>query len=483
MDTDGSSKLPALLLSVLMATISISASLPSWDFSILETKDTKQSVVSNSTVNVTVGHATVIETTLTGNITLGNYSVNPGVDGMFFTAENISALGKVAIAYRAMCVILDDGNVKCWGSNSFGQSGLPTGVTYISEPNAIDFGPDRFATSIAAGTYHVCAILDEGSVVCWGRGNVGQLGNNLTSDEYLPQKVDLGQGRTAVSIDSGSSHTCAILDDGSLKCWGMGSSGQLGIGTNTNHNTPQSVNLGSGRTAVSVSAGMSHTCVILDNGNLKCWGYNYRGQLGIGSTTSQLTPQPVNLGTGRTADMVSAGGHHTCAVLDDGSLKCWGYNQYGQLGIGTSGSSAGKTTPQTVNLGSGRTADLIDSGQENTCTITDDNVIKCWGRNYNGMLGLGTSYSSAVSVPANVSVDSDSYPVSITSSSNYYGIKCVTLEDRTIQCWGYDYQDILGWAAPSRIYNSAKLAYTLIELSQRLLLVAITIASLTIWGN
>ena len=190
---------------------------------------------------------------------------------------------------------------------------------------------------------------------------------------------------------------------------------------------------------------------------MKCWGANNKGQLGIGTTTYQTTPQPVNLGTGRTAEIASTGGSHTCAILDDGSLKCWGSNTDGQLGIGTAGWSEYKTTPQTVNLGTGITPEFLDLANDNTCAITDDNVIKCWGRNYNGMLGLGTSYSSAVSVPANVSVDSDSYPVSITSSSNYYGIKCVTLEDRTIQCWGYDYQDILGWAAPSRIYNSREI--------------------------
>ena len=116
---------------------------------------------------------------------------------------------------------------------------------------------------------------------------------------------------------------------------GGNGNGQLGIGSNTNQNTPQQVSLGTGRSAMSVSTGPSHTCAILDDGSLKCWGYNYYGQLGIGSTTNQNTPQLVSLGTGRTAVGVSRGYYHTCAVLDDGSLKCWGYNAQGQLGIGS----------------------------------------------------------------------------------------------------------------------------------------------------
>ena len=108
-------------------------------------------------------------------------------------------------------------------------------------------------------------------------------------------------------------HACAILDDESLKCWGYNGYGQLGIGSTTNQNTPQTVDLGTGRTAVSVSLGQQHTCAVLDDGSLKCWGRNNYGQLGIGSYSNQNTPQTVSLATGRTAVSVSAGVHsHLC---------------------------------------------------------------------------------------------------------------------------------------------------------------------------
>ncbi|MDA8838829.1 hypothetical protein N9N26_06185, partial [Candidatus Poseidoniales archaeon] len=154
-----------------------------------------------------------------------------------------------------------------------------------------------------------------------------------------------------IQTESGSYYTCYTADE-ALKCFGRNYNGQLGIGSTTDHNTSQTVDLGTGRSAVSVSAGNHHTCAVLDDGSLKCWGRNSYGELGIGGTTGwnvqYTTPQVVDLGTGRTAVSVSAGNYHTCAILDDGSLKCWGDNLDGQLGIG---STTRQTTPQTVDLG------------------------------------------------------------------------------------------------------------------------------------
>ena len=177
--------------------------------------------------------------------------------------------------------------------------------------------------------------------------------------------MDLGSGRTAVSITAGKWHTCALLDDGSVKCWGYNGYGQLGIGNTTQigdgsgemGDDLSAVDLGSGRTAIEIDAGQHHTCAVLDSGVLKCWGYNGYGQLGQGHTTNigtgvdldgngvschpTLTNSQnliecearmgnglpaVDLGEGRTAWSVSAGSLATCAVLDNGSVKCWGYN-------------------------------------------------------------------------------------------------------------------------------------------------------------
>ena len=192
-----------------------------------------------------------------------------------------------------------------------------------------------------------------------------------------------------------------------------------GLGINTNHNTPQSVDLGSGRSAVAVSAGSSYTCAILDNGSLNCWGYNYRGQLGIGSTTDQNTPQYVDLGTGRSGIKISASGDHSCAILDDGSVKCWGYNNKGQLGIGN---TATLTSPQSVILGYGITVESIALGGQHTCVNFNDKM-KCWGTNEFGVLGIDT-YSGYLSAPTESVNVFETYPHSVLrvdESNSWFG--------------------------------------------------------------
>jgi hypothetical protein len=190
--------------------------------------------------------------------------------------------------------------------------------------------------------------------------------------------------------------SCSVLNDGTLKCWGWNRYGQLGIGADgnpTSRSTPTAVNLGAGRTAKVVSLGSSHTCAILDDDTLKCWGANDKGQLGIGADgnpTSRSTPTAVNLGAGRTAKAVAAGSSHTCAILDDGTLKCWGYNNWGQLGYGDKTSRNAPDATEVVNLGPGRTAKAVAAGGSFTCAILDDGTIKCWGAHQGGAVGDGT---------------------------------------------------------------------------------------------
>ena len=159
--------------------------------------------------------------------------------------------------------------------------------------------------------------------------------------------VILGTGRTATAISAGMYHTCALLDNASVKCWGWNEHGQLGIDNTTDMGDDSgemaslpTINLGTGRTAISISTGNFHSCALLDDGSVKCWGSNQYGQLGIDNSTymgndsgemAQLTG--INFGTGRTATAISGGGDHSCAKLDNGAVKCWGSNQYGQLGI------------------------------------------------------------------------------------------------------------------------------------------------------
>jgi hypothetical protein len=224
----------------------------------------------------------------------------------------------------------------------------------------------RKAVALSSGGAHTCAILDNGDVSCWGDGTNGKLGNGDTSDKTTPTITSsLGTGRTAVGLSSGEEITCAILDNGAVSCWGYGSSGGLGNGgTPLMKITPTlTSSLGTGRTAVALSSGSTYTCAILDNGSVSCWGHGIYGQLGNGATSAKLTPTLTSsLGTGRTAVALSSGNYHTCAILDNGSVSCWGYGNYGQMG---NGATSSKSTPTlTSSLGTGRTALFIDGDKD-----------------------------------------------------------------------------------------------------------------------
>ncbi|MGB0378173.1 MAG: RCC1 domain-containing protein, partial [Poseidonia sp.] len=188
-------------------------------------------------------------------------------------------------------------------------------------------------TKMSAGRYHTCAILDNGDLKCWGKDTDGQVGDSSSTYNSWSPSTTVTLYGDAVAVSGGRSHTCALLDGGDVKCWGDDQYGQLGDGaTLADRTTPpySAINLGTGRTAVAISAGGYHTCALLDNGDVKCWGRDNEGQLGDGGTitSTDYTAAPsstaINLGTGRTAVAISAGEYHTCAILDNGDLKCWG---------------------------------------------------------------------------------------------------------------------------------------------------------------
>jgi hypothetical protein len=323
------------------------------------------------------------------------------------------------------CARLDDGSVKCWGFNANGQLGLGDAQQRGGGPGemgaslpAVDLGPGKTALQITAGQDHTCVGLDDGSVKCWGRNGNGQLGLGDVQQRgdgpgemgaSLPA-VDLGPGRTALQITAGQDHTCARLDDGSVKCWGGNDFGQLGFGDVQQRGggpgemgaSLPAVDLGPGRTALQIAAGLRHTCARLDDGSVKCWGNNDSGELGLGDTQERgdgpgemgAGLPAVDLGPGRTALQITAGQDHACARLDDGSVKCWARNSFGQLGLGDTqerGDGPGEmgASLPTVDLGPGRTALQITAGLLHTCARLDDGSVKCWGRNDTGQLGLG----------------------------------------------------------------------------------------------
>jgi alpha-tubulin suppressor-like RCC1 family protein len=216
----------------------------------------------------------------------------------------------------------------------------------------VDLGGAR-ATAVAAGTAHTCALLDDGMVRCWGSNGAGQVGDGTTSTRTLPVLVDFVEGDLVIperiaALTAGHVFTCARLDSGAVRCWGDNAGGQLGTGGVTDVKLPQQTgNVGLGVSVTSIATGNSHTCVLDDGGRIKCWGLANFGQLGLGDTKNQgdeaneIAGLPfVDLGSRsggdeplRVTDVV-AGGDHTCALLETGRVKCWGDNAFGQLGLG-----------------------------------------------------------------------------------------------------------------------------------------------------
>ena len=323
------------------------------------------------------------------------------------------------------CAALDTGAVKCWGRNYFGELGSTTN-SGTSNTNSVPLdvqtlGAGSGVVKVTAGGSFVCALLETGAVKCWGNNGYGQLGSTTNVGTGTPNNVPLdvqtlGNGSGVVSIVAGTSHVCALLNTGAVKCWGSNVYGQLGSTTNSGTGNPNSVpldvqTLGAGSGVVSISAGGDHTCAVLDTGAVKCWGRNRYGQLGSTSNSGNNNPNnnPLNvqtLGAGSGVVKLAAGVTHSCALLNTGLVKCWGYNYYGQLG-----SSTNKTTnnpnnnPRNVlTLGAGSGVVMITAGDSHACALLNTGAAKCWGYNYNGQLGVNTNAGSSVGLETPVNV-------------------------------------------------------------------------------
>ena len=357
---------------------------------------------------------------------------------------NASALAysnnKMATGNAQSCGILANGSLMCWGGgDQWGAQGNgPSSNANLHSPSWVDLGTGLTADSVAYGNHFGCAILNDGSLKCWGKNAYGQVGDGTTTNKHSPVAIGLGTGRTAEAVAVHNAHTCVILDDGSVKCWGEDAYGELGNGAGvTDSTSPPSttVDLGTGRTAVALDVGADHTCAVLDNGSLTCWGRDHTGQLGNGAaiTANQHNPVFVDLGTGRTAIAVVTGNAHTCAILDDGSLKCWGDDQYGQLGNGAI--TGNQPSPVLVDLGTDRTAVAVAAGNRNTCAILDDGSVKCWGEDSQGQLGNGASTTANQPSPVSVDLGTGRTAVAIDIFGHH---TCAILDDASMKCWGLD---------------------------------------------
>ena len=298
-----------------------------------------------------------------------------GVSGLDGSARTITR------GARHGCVLTTGGGMKCWGYNYYGQLGDGTNANRSA---AVDVsGLDGGVSAVSAGAFHTCALTSDGGVECWGDNSRGQLGDGTTHERWAPAGVS-GLASGAIAVAGGDSHSCAVLRDGGVKCWGENQHGQLGDGTTRRRLTPVDVQGLSGGVAA-LALGHRQSCALLTRGAVECWGGNEFGQLGDGTTRRRLAAVEVSGLTGGVI-AIAAGDSHTCALLRVGGMRCWGYNDWGQLGDGT---QANRLRPVGVSgMRSGVTA--IAAGAFHTCAGTRTGNARCWGYNANGQIGDGT---------------------------------------------------------------------------------------------
>jgi len=307
--------------------------------------------------------------------------------------KNLPAGGvsQVSAAYGGCALVRLGGlatGLRCWGDNSWGELGNNT-ITDSTTPVKVK-GLSQ-VQSVATGGTHTCALVHNGGAWCWGENNWGQLGNGTTNNSSVPVTVT-GLPLKQTQIAAADDHTCALLADGTVRCWGLNNVGQLGDGTTNNSSTPVAV---AGLTGVvQIALGDAFTCAVTGAGTVECWGDNSSGELGNGSTTNSTSPVQVSGLNGVVA--IGAGSSYACATLFTGQVECWGDNSAGQLGDGSIGGIS--TTPVTVSGFTSNGASIGTFMAGTSCSLNSSQVPECWGANHEGELGDGTTSNSATPV-------------------------------------------------------------------------------------
>lgn len=334
------------------------------------------------------------------------------------SAQN-PAVSSIAAGDYHTCAATAVGGVKCWGFNGAGQLGNST-VGFSGSPIPVNaVGLTTPAAGIVAGGANTCVLTPTSGVKCWGANQLGELGNGANSDSSVAGSVAFLTSGVS-SLSTGSHHSC-VVRTGGAKCWGHDSVGQLGDGAyGTDSNVPVDV-VGLASGVSGIVAGGNHSCAIV-NGGVKCWG------LAFGVNSAPLTPQDV-VGLATGVSSIAAGSGHTCAVTTSGGVKCWGYNNYGQLGNGTHDASS--VPVDVVGLTTG--AVKIATGFGHTCAVMTSGGVKCWGAR------LRNGSDSDTNTPTDVSGLSG-----VSSISAGFLHTCALTTGGAVKCWGYNGNGQLG---------------------------------------
>jgi alpha-tubulin suppressor-like RCC1 family protein len=354
-----------------------------------------------------------------------------------------SGWAAVSAGPRYTCAVTTGHTLWCWGNNNYGQlgDGDPFGFTRYVPVQAAGHTSDWAAVSAAGAvlTAHTCAVKTNHTLWCWGDNAAGQLGDGTTTGSDVPVQA-AGHTRDWAAVSASAAHTCAVKTNHTLWCWGANYEGEFGDGTTTGSDVPVQAAGHTGHWAA-VSAGTGYTCAVKTNHTLWCWGTNLAGELGIGSTVLH-SYVPVQV-AGHTRDWAavsaessSVGTNHTCAVKTNHTLWCWGADLDGELG---DGAPVGGTSYVPVQV-AGHTRDwaAVSADATNTCAVKTSRTLWCWGGNGYGQLGNGTT-GGISNVPVQVAGHTRDWAAVSTGDHT-----CAVKTNHTLWCWGDNKAGALG---------------------------------------
>ncbi|MCH9688735.1 MAG: hypothetical protein K0V04_45305 [Deltaproteobacteria bacterium] len=297
--------------------------------------------------------------------------------------------------YDHTCALRAGGEVRCWGDNSAGQLGYGHNDSIGDDETPASAGDVPLpgpVQSLAASSAHTCALFEDGTIACWGNNSSGQLGLGNTDrigDDDMDVITTVPLPEAAVQVVAGESHTCARLASGAVKCWGRQEEGQLGTGEPDDIGDDEPIdsigNIALGGTAIDIDAYGNFTCAALEGGTVRCWGHNTSGQLGYGDTESRgdrKTPEEIgDVDLIGVAIGVETGRTHTCALLDSGSVRCWGAG----VALGLEDDLRAEEPGAVARVGA--PVRTLVAGHGHNCAILDSSAVRCWGNNSGSMTG------------------------------------------------------------------------------------------------
>ena len=347
-----------------------------------------------------------------------------------------SSATAIACGQYHTAVILANGTVRTFGRNLNGQLGVNT-TTDSPTPVQV-FEISSSATAVAGGRYHTAVLLADGSVRTFGRNNVGQLGVGDTTNRSTPVQVIMGITSVLGRVAGGPAHTAVVMGDGTVRTFGQNSFGKLGVNDNTDRLTPVQV-FGISSSATAVACGGNYTAVLLADGTVRTFGRNYAGVLGINVNDGTTRQTPVQVfGISSSATAIAAGGYHTAVLLADGTVRTFGSNDQGQLGINESGASSSRETPVQV-FGISSSATAIACGQYHTAVLLADGTVRTFGSSSVGQLGINTSGTQRIT-PVQV-FDISSSATAVSCGARHTAI---LLADGTVRTFGRNNEGQLG---------------------------------------